>query len=130
MVVDFLQSLVPATPGDIGASLLHSLYTYIHRIHDDVPPSTKLFYFSAMDLSDRIQMCLQWWINTLTSGLCRQVKPSDMATIGITWGGGSGSGTGGTFNTLSFPSTPTDNVLDIWMGTCHSSVTPHSLNWR
>ena len=53
MVVGFLQSLVPATPGNIGASFLRPVYEDLHNLLTGVTPNTKQAYFCAMDLSEQ-----------------------------------------------------------------------------
>ena len=57
MVVGFLQSLVPATPGNIGASFLRPVYEDLHSLLTGVAPNTKKAYFCAMDLSEKSQLC-------------------------------------------------------------------------
>jgi hypothetical protein len=67
VVVGTLQSLVPATPNDIGASLLHHVYRNIHNetlifldyIHD--------FYHSGLALGALAQADFSWWEQDLTS---------------------------------------------------------------
>ena len=54
MVVGFLQSLVPATPGNICASFLRPVYEDLHSLLTGVAPNTKKAYFCAMDLSVNI----------------------------------------------------------------------------
>ena len=41
MIVVFLQSLVPATPGNIGASLLRPVYQDLHTLLEGVKPGTR-----------------------------------------------------------------------------------------
>ena len=60
MVVGYLQSLVPATPGNIGAALLRPVYLDLHTISTTSIPNTKQAYFTIMDLSERSKICLQW----------------------------------------------------------------------
>ena len=45
MVVGFLQSLVPATPGNIGASFLRPVYEDLHNLLTEVAPNTKQAFF-------------------------------------------------------------------------------------
>ena len=44
MVVGFLQSLVPATPGNIGASFLRPVYKDLHSLLEGITPGTKKSY--------------------------------------------------------------------------------------
>jgi len=53
MVVGFLQSLVPVTPGNIGASFLQPIYTDLHKLQANDSPGTKAFYYNSMKLSQR-----------------------------------------------------------------------------
>ena len=130
MVVGFLQSLVPATPGNIGASFLRPVYEDLHTLLNGVYPNTKRAYFCAMDLSQKSQLCLQWWIDALTCGLSRQCQPTDVATLGVTWGDGSGTGAGGTFNLTSSSDTSDLTTLTIWKGVWGSQVASFSSNWK
>ena len=101
MVVGFLQSLVPATPGNIGAAFLRPVYEDLHQLSMTPMPNTRKAYFSSMELSQRSQLCLEWWVEALSCGLSKQTRPQDVATLGVTWGDGSGTGAGGTFNFTS-----------------------------
>ena len=60
MVVGFLQSLVPATPGNIGASFLRPIYQDLHKLLQGVTPGTRKSYFCVMDLGEQSQLCLHW----------------------------------------------------------------------
>ena len=130
MVVGFLQSLVPATPGNIGASFLQSVYEDLHQLQANDNPGTKDFYYCTMELSLESQHCLEWWRKALTLGLSKQSQPKDVATIGVSWGDGSGTGTGGTINFLSLNSDHDNTELDIWMGTWDGTVVTASSNWK
>ena len=117
MVVGFLQSLVPATPGNIGVSFLRPIYEDLHEFQENDSPGTKKFYFCTMELRQRSQECLWWWRQALTLGLSRQTQPRDVATIGVSWGDGNGTGTGGTINFLTIKDEEEHINLDVWMGT-------------
>jgi hypothetical protein len=97
VVVGNLQSLVPATPNAIGASFLHHVYRNIHNetleFFDDIHD----FYHSGFALGALAQADLSWWEQALASGLREQVQPRDLCTLGVAWGDGRGSGSGGTF---------------------------------
>ena len=55
-------------------------------------------------------------MDALTLGLSSQSQPTDMATLGISWGDGTGTGAVGTFNLVS-PDIVTYVVkLNIWKG--------------
>ena len=58
MVIGYLQSLVPATPGNIGATFLRPIYGDLHSLENKSAPQTKEAYFCAMNLSERSRLCL------------------------------------------------------------------------
>lgn len=64
---------------------------------------------------------------TLYVSLRRQSRTVDMETLAVTWGDGSGSGTGGTFNyvTCEGPS-----VLQTWLGVWKPVFHHFTSNWR
>ena len=53
-----------------------------------------------------------------------------MATLGVTWGDGSGTGAGGTFNLTSSSDTSDLTTLTIWKGVWGSQVASFSSNWK
>ena len=130
MVVGFLQSLVPATPGNIGASFLQPIYTDLHKLQANDSPGTKAFYYNSMNLSQRSRHCLDWWRKALTLGLSKQTQPSDVGTLGISWGDGSGTGLGGTINFVPLVDTQDHRTLHVWMGTWDKTLTPATSNWK
>ena len=56
-----LQSLIPFTPRNVGASFLHSIYTDRQQLQEVDQYGTKQFYFKYMMLSEHSRICLQWW---------------------------------------------------------------------
>ena len=130
MVVGYLQSLVPATPGNIGAALLRPIYFDLHKLNTTPTSNTKQAYFTLMDLSERSRVCLQWWIDALSCGLHHQSQPTDVSTLGVAWGDGSGTGAGGTFNSLSPHIISEVVTLDVWKGVWSPHVGTFSSNWK
>ena len=59
MVVGYLQSLVPATPGNICAALLRPIYFDLHHPSTPSSTNTRKAYFSIMDLGVHSRICLQ-----------------------------------------------------------------------
>jgi hypothetical protein len=57
-------------------------------------------------------------------GLREQVQPRDFCTLGVAWGGGSGSGSGGTFEWVD-SGTGALPEMEAWMGAWNGTV--HSL---
>ena len=130
MVVGFLQSLVPATPGNIGASFLRPIYQDLHKLLQGVTPGTRKSYFCVMDLGEQSQLCLHWWIDALKCGLSKQGQPTDLATLIVTWGDGSGTGAGGTSNLATSNDSPNVTALSVWKGVWAAQVSSFSSNWK
>ena len=130
MVVGFLQSLVPATPGNIGAAFLRPVYLDLHNLPPNILPNTKASYFCPMNLGEKSNLCLQWWRDALCCGLSKQIQPQDVSTLGVTWGDGSGTGAGGTFNLVSSDNLTDETILNVWKGVWGSKVTSCSSNWK
>ena len=83
-----------------------------------------------MSLSERSKLCLRWWVDALTCGLSCQPQPIYVATLGVTWGNGSGARAGGTFNLVSPRIITTTVTLDVWKGVWSSRVASSSSNWK
>ena len=63
-------------------------------------------------------------------GLHQVSQPTDVATLGIFWGDGSGTGAGGTFN-LATKQNKSDVVnLEVWRGVWSLPVLSFSSNWK
>ena len=130
MVVGFLQSLVPATPGNIGAAFLRPVYLDLHNLPPNIQPNTKASYFCPMTLGEKSHMCLEWWRDALCCGLTKQIQPQDVSTLGVTWGDGSGTGAGGTFNLISKSTLSDETVLTVWKGIWTPTVISYTSNWK
>ena len=130
MVTGYLQSLVPATPGNIGAAFLRPIYDDLHAISSTGTANARQAYYQPMSLSPKSNHCLQWWIQALTSGLSHQAQPQDVATLAATWGDGSGTGAGGTFNLVSRHDKSEIITLGVWQGIWTESVAHFSSNWK
>ena len=83
-----------------------------------------------MELSEQSQLCLEWWSEALTCGLSKQTRPHDVATLGVTWGDGSGTGAGGNFNLASSLAISNVTTLNIWQGIWSPFVSSFSYNWK
>lgn len=130
-VTGFLQSLVPATPSNIGNSFLRNLYNDLHALKDDALVGTTAYYFTPLDYSDGSNLELLWWETALSHGfLSRQSQMPDMGTLGVKWGDGSGTGTGGTFNWVSVDTDTRLAELETWMGVWNGVVHHFSSNWK
>jgi hypothetical protein len=126
-VVGTLQSLVPATPNAIGASFLHHVYIYNKtlEIFDDIHD----FYHSGLALGALAQEDFSSWEQALNSGLREQVQPRDFCTLGVAWGDGSGSGSGGTFEWVDSGKGVLPN-MEYWMGAWNGAIHSFTSNWR
>jgi hypothetical protein len=119
-----LQSLVDATPSRQGQTYLRSLYDNIH--HTSELYGRKLYY-TRFRLSEPTVQDLLWWDEFLLLNPGQTSRAGHMRTMGVTWGDGSGTGTGGTFEEVQHTSAPT---IDTWMGTWASHVSSFDSNWR
>ena len=60
----------------------------------------------------------------------KQCQPVDISTLCVSWGDGSGTGAGGTFNLASSTPTSPPTSLNIWKGVWASNVSHFSSNWK
>jgi hypothetical protein len=135
VVTGVLESLVPATPNRIGATFLRGLYRAVHR---DVSPEKQgktEAYYEEVFLDKDAKADLWWWQKALEIGLEHRYQVLDESTLGITWGDGSGTGSGGTveFERLHLGAGYTPDI-EAWMGTWDGRATstkdPRSSNWK
>ena len=129
VVVGLLQSLVEATAHNSGQTYLRRLYDRLHSIQG-LPPNLDpaLFYFTCTELKEEDWLDLDWWLEALNRGLCRFSRSRHLHNLGITWGDGSGTGTGGTFQML--PSGGGSMTMEAWMGIWQPQVFHFSSNWK
>jgi hypothetical protein len=129
VVVGTLQSFVPATLHAIGASFLNHVCRNIHNetleIFDDIHD----FYHSGMALAALDQADFSWREQALASGLREQVQPRDFCTLGVAWGDGSGSGSGGTFEWVDSGKVAPPR-MEAWMGARNGTIHSFTSNWR
>jgi hypothetical protein len=119
-----LQSLVDATPSRQGQTYLRSLYDNIH--HTSELYGRKLYY-TTFQLAEPTIQDLHWWDEFLILNPGQTSRAGHMRTMGVTWGDGSGTGTGGTFEEVQHTAEPT---IDTWMGTWAPHVSSFDSNWR
>jgi hypothetical protein len=129
VVVGTLQSLVPATPNAIGASFLHHFYRNIHNETLESFDNIQHFYHSGIDLGVLAEADFSWWEQALMRGLREQVQPRDLCNLGVAWGDGSGSGSGGTFEWVYLGNGALPN-MEAWMGAWNGTVHSFTFNWR
>jgi hypothetical protein len=128
VVVGYLQSLVPATPGNIGAVYLRELYDCLYSQLDKDKMGTSAAFYSSMTLNPQAHACLDWWERAITRGLACTVQVRDESTGVITWGDGSGTGSGGSVDFLRWDFVKLGPSED-WMGSWEGPP-GESSNWR
>jgi hypothetical protein len=87
------------------------------------------FYHSGLALGELAQAYFSWWEQALASGLRGHVQPRDFCTLGFSWGDGSGSGSGGTFEWVDSGKGVLPRMeacMGAWNGTIHSFTS----SWR
>jgi hypothetical protein len=128
VIVGTLQSLASATPNSIGASFLHHVYLNIHNENLDNFEDIHDFYHSGLALGALAQADFCWWEQALNSGLREQVQPRYFCTLGVAWGNGSGSGSGGTFEWVASGKGVLPK-MEAWMGAWNDAIHSFTSNW-
>ena len=115
-----LESLAECTPRRIGHTYLKSTH---HQIHPQGSTGGLTPYLSCTRLSDQTLREMTWWLEHLTHGRGRVIRGTSAGTLVPSFGDGSGTGTGGTFQ---LP----DGQLKMWKGKWHPCVHHYSSNWK
>jgi hypothetical protein len=118
----FLQCLVEGTPARQGQTYLRKLYDKVHELED---LWGKAMYYTEIELSVECIGDLRWWESYLRSNTGNPSKAGSAGSLTATWGDGSGTGTGGTGETLE-----NEGTIDLWMGTWAPHVRHHDSNWK
>jgi hypothetical protein len=129
VVVGTLQYLVPATPNVIGASFLRHVYRNIHNETLEIVDDVHDFYHSELALGALAQADFSWWEQALASCLREQVQPRYCCTLGVAWGDGRGSGSGGTFEWVDSGKGFLPR-MEAWMGTWNGTSRSFNSNCR
>jgi len=131
VVTGILESQVPATPSQLGHTYLRRLYDAIWASDKDLEPlaSARDRYYFMVDLTVGAWDDLLWWQHHLQHSSGRAARPSRSATLVAHFGDGSGTGTGGTTQTVGGPYHD-PAPLDMWMGRWSDAVHSFSSNWR
>ena len=124
-----LQSLVPATPNNIGASFLRHTYNCLHGNLQAHYSNHLEFYSEDIPLTELARLDLEWWRQCLQVGLHATIQVRCSQYLGVAWGDGSGTGTGGTFEWIGADEGPLP-ILEAWMGVWTPLVHRFSSNWR
>ena len=130
VVTGLLQSMVEATPQRVGQTFLRRLYDQLHELEEDpIKRRTGMeLYYTRVGLTEEDWLDLEWWATALELNIEVQAYSSQQGTIGISYGDGSGSGTGGTIQVYGRDGEcPT---MEAWMGTWTPQVHSFSSNWR
>lgn len=92
---------------------------------------TLVYFFSPVQLSEGGLRELGCWEHALEHGFNRRYQTRGSGTLALSWGDGSGTGTGGTFELISTTIAQGTNAgMEMWMGTWVSHVHHLSSNWR
>lgn len=85
-------------PQWVGQIFLCRLYDRLHALNDDPTerPSGMRLYYTSVVLTTKEWLNLNWWEAALWLNVGVQAYSLNQGTLGISFGDGSGSGTGGT----------------------------------
>eukprot|EP00957_Ditylum_brightwellii_P083619 6356435-Ditylum_brightwellii.AAC.1 len=87
-MVGWLQSMVPAMPGNIGATYLHQLYDSLHA--DDgsgLLPNHPTYFYRPATLTEAAFSEIDWWKEYLSTTACAISRPPGLMVLATTWGG-------------------------------------------
>jgi len=129
VVVGLLQSLVVATPYNVGQTYLRRLYDRLHDT-DGVPDDATGagFYYTVVNLSVDEWLDLEWWETALQLSPRQYARSRHQSIVGVTWGDGSGTGTGGTLQIV--PTGGEAMAVEAWMGVWQPRVFHFTSNWK
>jgi hypothetical protein len=117
-----LQSLVDATPSRQGQTCLRSMYDHIHLTTELMG---RELYYSVMQLRTTTREYLMWWRDFLELNPGNRSPSGAMESLVVTWGDGSGTGTGGTSERLE-----RRGELETWIGTWSPHAQTFDSNWK
>ena len=130
VVTGILQSLVDATPSRIGHTFLrrlHDAMALFEKATEDLPWHPAQSYYNYVVLGNDAWANLEWWRLALETYIHRPIRPVHSDTLTLMFGDGSGTGTGGTLETVTGETT---TPLDMWMGVWDRQVYHFSSNWK
>ena len=127
VVLGRLQSLVDATPQQVGQAYLRRIYTEMHITTGDSEELQHaiMLYGSAITLSTLAWADLDWWRQSLVLNHGVGGFGSVPGSAVVTWGDGSGTGGGGTLEVEGAV-----QQLEFWMGTWAPHIGSFSSNWK
>ena len=118
-----LQSLVEATPSNLGQTHLRSLYDNIHHTS---PLMGRNLYYSLVKLEDLSLVAIEWWEHFLKNEVWNTSRAGKMTHLSVNWGDGSGTGAGGTIEQVD----PAGSVIQSFMGVWKPQVAHFDSNWK
>jgi hypothetical protein len=118
----FLQSLVDSTPARQGQTYLRKLYDKVHELEEMFGKS---MYYTEITLSKECLEDLHWWTVFLNTNAGNPSRAGTAGSLTASWGDGSGTGTGGTYERLM-----EEGTMQVWMGTWAPHVKVYDSNWR
>jgi hypothetical protein len=118
----FLQSLVESTPARQGQTYLRKLYDKVHELEDLYGQE---MYYTEITLSKECIEDLEWWTTFLQINSGNPSRAGAAGSLTASWGDGSGTGTGGTYERLI-----EEGLMQTWMGTWAPHVQKYDSNWR
>jgi hypothetical protein len=118
----FLQSLVESTPARQGQTYLRKLYDKVHELEDLYG---REMYYTEISLTQECIDDLGWWETFLGLNTGNPSRAGAAGSLTASWGDGSGTGTGGTYERLI-----EEGIMRIWMGTWAPHVQVYDSNWR
>jgi hypothetical protein len=130
VVTGLLQSMVDAMPQRIGQTFLRQLYDHLHQLEEEPIQCLRgvAMYYSRVTLTTDKWLDLDWWEAALRMDISLPAYSGQQGTLGISYGDGSGSGTGGTIQVGDHHGKcPT---MEAWMGTWMARVHSFSSNWK
>ena len=120
VAIGVLESLAECTPRRIGHTYLRNFQI---QLHPSGAPGGLAPYLTQVRLGERTIQELLWWEAHLLAGQGRVVRGTSAGTLVPSFGDGSGTGTGGTFQ---LP----DEPLKMWKGQWLPCVHGYSSNWK
>jgi hypothetical protein len=121
------QSLVDGTPQRQGQTYLQAAYTKLHGLNELYG---KALFYTEIHLSSSVLDDLTWWKELLKTNPGNRSRTATFGTLVVTWGDGSGTGTGGTLERITIGQTDPLPDMETWMGVWSPQVFHFDSNWK
>jgi hypothetical protein len=122
-----LQSLVDGTPQRQGQTYVRDVY---HELHGLTDLYGKALFYTQVRLSQHVIDDLGWWKELLLVNPGNKSRTATFGTLVVTWGDGSGTGTGGTLERVKIGKTDPLPTVETWMGAWSPQVFHFDSNWK